>query len=259
VRPYNRSIDPAAESRYAREQAFHDRVFEQHSRQALAPYYSVVRASRVLYEHLLSAHGAGKDVLEYGCGPGSYAFFLAERGASVLGIDLSATAIEQARAAARERAADGVEFRQLNAESLELADASFDLVCGTGILHHLDLDRAYSEIVRTLRPDGTAVFIEPLGHNPLINRFRRRTPSLRTEDEHPLRLEDLELARRYFDRVEWHPFHLLSLAAVPLRRLPGFGAIVGGLDAADRLLFRLAPPLEKHAWQAVLVLEGPRA
>lgn len=197
-------------------------------------------------------------MLEYGCGPGSYAFFLAERGASVLGIDLSATAIDQARSAARDRCAVGVEFRQLNAESLDVADDSFDLVCGTAILHHLDLERAYSELVRTLRPSGSAVFIEPLGHNPLINRFRRRTPSLRTEDEHPLRVEDVELAQLSFDRVDWHPFHLLSLAAVPFRRLPGFGSMVSGLDAADRLLFRLVPPFEKHAWQAVLVLEGPR-
>jgi SAM-dependent methyltransferase len=224
----------------------------------LSPYYSVVGASRVLYEDLLRARGAGQDVLEYGCGPGSYAFFLAELGASVVGIDISTTAIEQARAAARERGAEGVEFRQLNAESLDLPDDSFDLVCGTGILHHLDLDRAYAEIVRTLRPGGSAVFIEPLGHNPLINRFRKKTPSLRTEDEHPLRAGDFDLARRYFQEVDWRAFHLLALAAIPLRRLPAFGTIVRGLDAADRLLFRLVPPLEKHAWQAVLVFAGPR-
>lgn len=224
----------------------------------LSPYYSIVGASRALYEDLLRARGAGRDVLEYGCGPGSYAFFLADLGASVLGIDISTTAIEQAQAAARERGAESVEFRRLNAESLELPDDSFDLVCGTGILHHLDLDRAYSEIVRTLRPGGSAVFIEPLGHNPLINRFRRKTPTLRTEDEHPLRVEDLELARSYFEEVDWRPFHLLSLGAVPLRRTRAFGAIVRSLDAADRLLFRLAPPLAKHAWQAVLVFAGPR-
>ena len=158
----------------------------------LHPYYSVVGASRAVYEDLLRARGAGRDVLEYGCGPGSYAFFLADLGASVLGIDISTTAIEQASAEARQRGADRVEFRRLNAESLDLPDASFDLVCGTGILHHLDLTRAYAEIARTLRPGGSAVFIEPLGHNPLINRFRRRTRALRTEDEHPLRVEDLE-------------------------------------------------------------------
>jgi SAM-dependent methyltransferase len=251
-------MEPSPDSRYAREQEFHDRVFEQHSRRVLHPYYSVVGASRVLYEELLQARGAGRDVLEYGCGPGSYAFFLADLGASVLGIDISTTAIEQAQAAAREGGHDNVEFRQLNAESLDLPDASFDLVCGTGILHHLDLSRAYSEIARTLRPGGSAVFIEPLGHNPLINRFRRRTPALRTVDEHPLRVNDFELARSYFDQVEWRAFHLLSLGAIPLRRLPGFPALVRGLDAADRLLFRLVPPLEKHGWQAVLDFAGPR-
>jgi len=44
---------------------------------------------------------------------------------------------------------------------------------------------------------GSAIFIDPLGHNPAINMFRRSTPDLRTEDEHPLLLEDFRLAGRY--------------------------------------------------------------
>ena len=89
-------------------------------------------------------------------------------------------------------------------EALEAIDRddSFDLVCGSGILHHLDLPAAMRELARVLRPSGRAVFMEPLGHNPAINAFRNRTPELRTPDEHPLLGKDLKLCRRYFGSVE---------------------------------------------------------
>lgn len=42
------------------------------------------------------------------------------------------------------------------------------------------------------------MFFEPLGHNLLINLYRRLTPELRTEDEHPLVACDLERLVNYF-------------------------------------------------------------
>ena len=45
------------------------------------------------------------------------------------------------------------------------------------------------------------MFVEPLGHHPLITADRRRTPALRTIDEHPLLLGDLEQAREQFRAV----------------------------------------------------------
>lgn len=38
-------------------------------------------------------------------------------------------------------------------------------------------------------------FSEPLGHNPIINWYRNRTPEMRTEDEHPLLIKDIEFAK----------------------------------------------------------------
>jgi SAM-dependent methyltransferase len=48
---------------------------------------------------------------------------------------------------------------QADAESLPFRDGSFDLVLGHAVLHHLpDLDRAFSEFDRVLRPGGTILF-----------------------------------------------------------------------------------------------------
>jgi SAM-dependent methyltransferase len=52
-----------------------------------------------------------------------------------------------------------VETRACDAEDLPFADASFDLVLGHAVLHHLpDLDRAFGEFRRVLRPGGTVLF-----------------------------------------------------------------------------------------------------
>ena len=45
------------------------------------------------------------------------------------------------------------------AETLPFADASFDLVFGHAVLHHIpDLERAFAEFRRVLRPGGTVAF-----------------------------------------------------------------------------------------------------
>jgi SAM-dependent methyltransferase len=198
-------------------------------------------------------------VLEYGCGADSMAAHLAHRGAHVTGIDVSPVAIEEAeRRASLNGGTQRLSYRVMDAEHLEFEDQSFDLICGGAILHHLDLEQAYGEISRTLRPGGRAVFLEPMGHNPLIRWYRNRTPDYRTVDEHPLLTEDLEAGRRHFGRVSDNYFHLFVLAAVPLRNGRLFSPVRRSLDAVDRFLIRHVPPLRKHAWMVVLEMSDPR-
>jgi ubiquinone/menaquinone biosynthesis C-methylase UbiE len=52
-----------------------------------------------------------------------------------------------------------VRAARADAESLPFADESFDLVLGHAVLHHLpDLERAFDEFARVLRPGGRIVF-----------------------------------------------------------------------------------------------------
>ncbi|MGH2888314.1 MAG: class I SAM-dependent methyltransferase, partial [Solirubrobacteraceae bacterium] len=52
-----------------------------------------------------------------------------------------------------------IDAARADAESLPFADASFDLVLGHAVLHHLpDLDRAFAEFHRLLRPGGRILF-----------------------------------------------------------------------------------------------------
>lgn len=243
-------------SRLEREREFHDQAFGHDTRKPLGKYYGIQRYDIAHYEQQVGRYATG-DALEYGCGPGSYAFDLAKQGIRVTGIDLSAVAIEQAtEEAERQGVADLCEFRVMNAEELDFADDSFDLICGTAILHHLDIDKAYSELRRTMRDAGHGVFFEPLGHNAIINAYRRRTPEHRTEDEHPLLEADIERARDFFGEVETEHFHLSTLAAVPFRGRRGFDRMLGALHHADRIMFRL-PALRRQSWMVVISVAEP--
>jgi SAM-dependent methyltransferase len=186
------------------------------------------------------------------------AFALAPSCSAVTGIDISSVAIELARSKAAAEHINNVEFREMNAEDLCFESDCFDLICGSAILHHLDLAKAYSELARILRPTGSAVFIEPLGHNPLINLYRRLTPRLRTPDEHPLLMNDLDLAKAYFGQVRLRFFQLQTFLAIPFRKTRFIRPLRNTLDALDRALFRIFPPARKHAWQVVIELAEPR-
>ena len=43
------------------------------------------------------------------------------------------------------------------------------------------------------------IFIEPLGTNPLINLYRKFTPTSRSDDEHPLTFEDIKYFKSYLE------------------------------------------------------------
>lgn len=246
--------------RLASEAAFHDQAFGQQTRKQAWKFYGAASAAYARYDGLLAVSVApGCRALEYGCGPGSRAFGLARLGATVNGIDIAPVAIDLAREAALQQpAGDRTSFDIMDAEHLAFADASFDLVCGTSIIHHLDVEQAYAEVARVLDPGGVAVFLEALGHNPAINAYRRLTPALRTDDEHPLLMSDISAARAYFTRVESEHFALLSLAAVAASGRPAFARLSAGLQRADRAMFAAFPPLRRWSWMAVLKLSGPR-
>ena len=249
----------SVQSRIEREREFHNKEFADSERSKINNVYYVTRSSTQWYEAYLDQRANGKHILEYGCGPNSYAFWLAQRGAQVAGIDISDTAIEQMRERSKERPfPERVSFQRMNAEELEFADNTFDIICGRAILHHLDLRKSFAEIARTLNPAGQSIFVEPLGHNPIINAYRNRTPDLRTEDEHPLLMRDLKMAEEYFGKVEAHYFHLGGLAATPFVGRKLFDPVLKTLDAADQMIFKVAPFMKKHAWAVVLVFSQPR-
>lgn len=244
-------------TRLRREAEFHDERFAEHSntRSSTNRFYNACSSSYKRYNDLVRENAVGvanvkKTVLEYGCGPGSLAMSLAASVGSELatlyGIDISSETIKTATAKG-----SSCKFLVMNAEEMTFPSSSFDLVYGSGILHHLNLSRAFNEISRTLLPGGRAIFIEPMGHNPIINLYRNRTPEMRTVDEHPLLAQDLQLAKQYFRVVSTEFFHLFGLGAVFIPTQ--FVRCV--LDKLDNIILDKRSPFRFQAWIVVLVLE----
>ena len=251
------------------EAAFHDALVESDGRPA-DRFYAINRESPrsgwsfycdlLLREANARVRDGGRPrILEYGSGIGSFSGrMLAEHGFASVGVDISPASVASAQAYADAAFPGlGLDYQVMNCEALELDDDSFEIVCGNGVLHHLVLERAFGEVARVTAPGGCAVFSEPLGHNPLINLYRRSTPEQRTSGEHPLRVGDLRLAREYFGDVEVHYFHLFDLLALPFVAKRVGRPLLRGLAGVDGAAFRLAPPLRRHAWYSVLRLARP--
>lgn len=243
--------------RISREKEFHNNRFAENTRKPLDKYYSVSQNTRKLFLDLMEFDLNGKTVLEYGCGEGSFSFDLANKGSHVHGIDISEVAIETAnRKAIALGLENKIDFKVMNAEELDFKDNYFDRICGNSILHHLELKKSLIELTRVLKADGNAVFIEPLGHNPFINLYRKLTPKLRSEDEHPLKSNDLKLFKEHFAKVEINYFHFTTLLAVPFRNSKIFRGLFAVLSKIDSFLFK-SEMLKKNAWMVVLALSNP--
>ena len=102
---------------------------------------------------------AGKSVLDVASGAGYGSALLARTAASVVGVDISAEAVEHARAAYSQA---NLSFMEGSAASLPLADGSFDVVVSFETIEHLlEQEQMLGEIKRVLRPDGVLVISSP--------------------------------------------------------------------------------------------------
>jgi ubiquinone/menaquinone biosynthesis C-methylase UbiE len=144
-------------------------------------------------------------------------------------------------------AARGARFLRGDAMRLPFGDASFDVVYGCSILHHLDPELALAEVRRVLRPGGRLVFSEPNLMNPqvlLMFKCGPLKPYLQVSPDEMAftrgriarvlhRLGFNSVSVRYFDFLHpATPRALLPLAAPlteRLERVPGLRAISGSL------------------------------
>lgn len=214
----------------------------------------------------------GKRLLDLGCGLGEVSVYFATQGAQVTACDLSSGMLD---ASSRLAVANGVRVSThlADAEDLRLpADSRFDIIYAGNLLHHVDIDRTLAKLKPHLAPGGTLVTWDPLAYNPVINAYRRIATQVRTADEHPLTWRDIGLFRRHFRTVETRYFWLTSLTiflimALIQHRDPNrerFWKVVvkegenwrwlyQPLEALDRFLLGLLPPLRLLCWNVVVI------
>ncbi len=136
---------------------------------------------------LLAELTAGQQVLDLGCGDGSFSAPLASAGAEVVGVDVADEALRRARLRAPQ-----VEFvRVEEGGPLPFANDAFDLVwCGETLEHVVDVGLLLSEARRVLAPGGLLLITTPnqprllvaaeaLAGRPLERRLDPRADHLR--------------------------------------------------------------------------------
>jgi ubiquinone/menaquinone biosynthesis C-methylase UbiE len=248
-----RSMSASTKGRTEQEEQYHNQRYKKDPRRKLSGFYQITKTVKQDYDRTIYRNCQGSKILELGCGTGAHAVEMASRGAKLTAVDISGYAIEKAKERAAKENLD-IDFQVMNAEKLKLDDNCFDLICGTGILHHLDLNRAITETKRVMKNEGTAVFVEPLGHNVLINWFRILTPSLRTKHEHPLKSKDLKYMKNRFRYVNVKYYYLFSLLAILFKRFAAFARVLKRLEYLDNKIFHLLPFSKRYAWQILITL-----
>jgi ubiquinone/menaquinone biosynthesis C-methylase UbiE len=102
---------------------------------------------------------AGTRVIDVGCGTGKQLDRFLTKGCAVAGVDNSPAMLARARAALGDRA----DLRLADAQSLPFADASFDIVTATLVLHELTPEARVAvakEMLRVLTEDGSIVVVD---------------------------------------------------------------------------------------------------
>ena len=194
------------------------------------------------------------DVLEYWCGdPENHESFV-PCARNYVGTDISEVAISRLSAS---NSFANAKHLTMDAHAITFADDSFDLVFGSGIIHHLDTELFTKEICRGLRPGGRSIFWEPLGANPLINLYRSLTPNARTPDEHPLMPRDFHIMRNYFSNIEIKYYGLFTIACIPLQKVSAAKKIFSVAKKLDHFFLSL-PGMRWLAWYVLVICSEPK-
>lgn len=197
----------------------------------------------------------GQLMLDLACGYSMSPVIFALAGARVYALDVAPKALQTVRWFAEFKGVgDRVRPVLAPGEYLPFAAGSFDLIHGSAALHHLQLEQAAPEIARVLNVRGKAGFVDPLGHNILLEfardyvPYRNKHPEKATD--HPLHMADVEAFGRCFTHCTCQSFQLVSMVGSVLH-IPCSSPVRQRLESFDTLLFDLFPQLQPYARKVV--------
>jgi 2-polyprenyl-3-methyl-5-hydroxy-6-metoxy-1,4-benzoquinol methylase len=237
------------------------RVLEGNLDNPAHPFYERRGLYRASMRALEAEPLAGKQVLDYGCGPADFGIWMATEGAAVTLLDLSPAAIE---VGLRRAQASGVSVHGVAADASSLGmlgDAQFDLVFACAALHHtLKYPGAVEELARIMKRGARLVLCETWGGNPLLNAARKLHAAMIGEaaeqgEEIIMSRTELRALDRYFGDVQVETRNLLAMGKRLLRgrfEKTWARAVVRGLERMDRALLAVAPPLRDWCGEAVV-------
>jgi ubiquinone/menaquinone biosynthesis C-methylase UbiE len=158
-----------------------DQFNKQAALYATSPVHRFGPSLAVLVE--MAAPESSDLVLDIATGTGNTALTLAPLVRRVIGVDVAAAMLDQARSRAEAENIQNVEFVSGQAEDLPFSDPEFSLVISRHAPHHFhDLEKFLREVRRVLKPGGRFVVADQISPSPQIEEWvdqweRTRDPS----------------------------------------------------------------------------------
>jgi len=235
-----------------REKEFHNKLQSKSKGRFENIFYKALYNMYKDFSTYTSEKSKNKVVLDYGCGSGSITQKIAAlKPSKLFGIDISEVSINKAMENAKILNLQ-INYSVDNCEETKFKNETFDLIFGSGILHHLNLNKSVSEINRILKSDGEMVFLEPLGTNPLINLYRKLTPNSRSADEHPFLKKDFNFINSLFDSVTVRYYGFFTLIFFLLYRNPKKSFLFKIISKLDHYFFKIRY-FRNFAWSVLIV------
>ncbi len=141
-------------------------------------YYTILKRIRNILE---TTHVS--KILDYGCGAGTLAFYLASKGYQVNGVDISSRAINLAKESANRMRLKNIKFTVV--KSIDKEKASYDLVICTEVIEHVKNDSILlRKLFEVLKKGGylylsTPSYTAPLYKLGLLSKFDASVGHLR--------------------------------------------------------------------------------
>jgi len=234
-------------------------------------------------EELLAAYSAGPDktvlrmfeilgigqpgrrILDFACGGGVTSMWMRDRGATVVGVDVSEVSIARARElASAVGGGDGVTFRILDDDRPDVGAGEYDGIFGHYALHHVDIRRYGAVLRNAIVLGGSAAFYETAITNNVLRLARRALPGrfgiprFSTDDERPLQRGDfdwlrMEFGEQWIEVPEMHFFRIFNRQVLRFRH----PRLSERLARADDWLGRFRS-LHRFSYHQIVVLRRTR-
>ena len=211
-----------------------------------------------------------KEILDIGSGLGEFGLYLSKRGAKVTLLDISSEMLNFSKKVADKHS---IEIDTLHGDIINLKiKKKFDFIYAGNYLHHVDIKENILIIKNLLKKNGKFFSWDPLKYNFFINVYRKIATDVRTEDEHPLSIEDINLIKKNFTSIKAEYYWFLSLFTFlymvfikfknpnktrlwkeVVNKSNHYRFIFIPLNLLDRLILNCFPFLKKFCWNVVLV------
>ncbi len=196
--------------------------------------------------------GPDDRLINLGFGDGPQAVLFADRFKTMLGVDINAERLAQARRMLDAMGVAGVELLVANVEAVPRPDNSFDVALACDIVEHVEHpDRFLAEIRRLLVPDGRLLITYPAMHDRFtdavsaVGRLFGRKGHAHPEGWHPDHHQQEHGVGEWRRMTEDAGFRHVRSAATTLfpplhlYGLPRFWFSVRWIRAVDRFLCRV--------------------